>query len=198
MNLNEYHRWVKDNGDATLRLNYPLTESSIVFDLGGYMGEWAQSIVNLYNCNVFVFEPIKEFAITIENKFKNNKKVRVVPSGASTSDCESLISVEGDASSMFSTNATQKISLIDITKFIKENNISQIDLMKINIEGEEYDVMEHLVKTNMHILVDNFQIQYHTNIQNFKQRRDDISSHLSVTHDLHYRYDFVWEGWKRK
>ena len=29
-------RWFGDNGDHTLRLDYPLNEDSVVLDLGGY------------------------------------------------------------------------------------------------------------------------------------------------------------------
>ncbi len=44
--LSEIGKWRKANGDGTLRLNYPLTPDSVVFDLGGYVGDWAQQIHN--------------------------------------------------------------------------------------------------------------------------------------------------------
>ena len=37
-------KWVEDKGDETLRLDYSLTEDSIVFDLGGYRGDFAEAI----------------------------------------------------------------------------------------------------------------------------------------------------------
>ena len=36
--------WVRDRGDQTLRLDYDLAAASIVFDLGGYEGQWASDI----------------------------------------------------------------------------------------------------------------------------------------------------------
>src|SRR6476620_9093588 len=62
-------KWFGDDGDNTLRLNYELDEKSIVFDVGGYKGEFAGSMINKYNCTVFVFEPIPEFYNIIVNKF---------------------------------------------------------------------------------------------------------------------------------
>ena len=41
----EMTRWFSDKGDETLRLDYPkLNEESIVFDLGGFKGDFAQAI----------------------------------------------------------------------------------------------------------------------------------------------------------
>ena len=49
--------WFQNNGDKTLRLNYPLTDKSIVLDLGGYEGQWASDIFSRYCCFIHVFEP---------------------------------------------------------------------------------------------------------------------------------------------
>lgn len=43
MNGKALQRWRKENGDYTHRVNYDLNEDSIVFDVGGYKGEWAQT-----------------------------------------------------------------------------------------------------------------------------------------------------------
>ena len=45
-------KWFDIKGDKTLRLQYPLNEESIVFDLGGYHGQWASDIFNKYMCNI--------------------------------------------------------------------------------------------------------------------------------------------------
>ena len=45
-------RWFRDKGDQTLRLNYDLNEHSVVFDLGGYEGQWSADIFQRYQCNV--------------------------------------------------------------------------------------------------------------------------------------------------
>ena len=52
----EIARWFKDKGDKTLRLNYPaLNKDSIVFDLGGYFGDYAYEINKKYGCKVYLF-----------------------------------------------------------------------------------------------------------------------------------------------
>ena len=49
----------KDNGDGTLRINYDLTEDSVIMDLGGYRGDWTNLMINKYNCTSHIFEPVK-------------------------------------------------------------------------------------------------------------------------------------------
>ena len=44
-------KWFKDEGDTLLRLNYPLTSDSVVFDLGGYQGDFAADIFKKYKSN---------------------------------------------------------------------------------------------------------------------------------------------------
>ena len=76
-------RWLADNGDYTLRLNYPLNSDSVVVDLGGYRGDFANNIHNKFNCNVYVFEPFKDFYNVIEGRFKSNEKIKVFNYGIS-------------------------------------------------------------------------------------------------------------------
>ena len=62
----ELARWHADRGDELLRLDYPLSAQSLVFDLGGYKGQWASDIFGRFACRVLVFEPIVPFADAIQ------------------------------------------------------------------------------------------------------------------------------------
>ena len=68
--MNEVAKFLAEKGDYTLRLNYNLDKDSIVIDAGGYKGWFAENIYNKYKCNVYVFEPVKEYYDLIVNKFK--------------------------------------------------------------------------------------------------------------------------------
>ena len=43
----------RDDVRLGLRLNYPLTKESVVFDLGGYKGGWSEKIYDKYQCQVY-------------------------------------------------------------------------------------------------------------------------------------------------
>ena len=72
-----------DNGDYTKRLDYSLNSDSVVVDLGGYRGDFANNIYSKFNCNVYVFEPFKEFYDVIAGRFNSNEKIRAFNYGIS-------------------------------------------------------------------------------------------------------------------
>ena len=190
-------KWFKDDGDKTLRLNYPLNENSIVFDVGGYEGKFADEIFNKYQCTIYVFEPVDKFYKSICERFKNNSKIKVFNFGLSDKDEEMIISVSDDASSIH-TNSYNKENIIlkSINSFIANNNILHIDLMKINIEGGEFQVLPALIDSNFVANIENLQIQFHNFITNSVEMRENIRKELSKTHQLTYDYYFVWENWE--
>ena len=69
MNKEAEKRWYEERGDYTHNVNCNLSENSIVFDVGGYAGSWAEQIYDKYNCTVYVFEPVKHFYNIIKDLF---------------------------------------------------------------------------------------------------------------------------------
>lgn len=189
--------WYRDNGDATLRLNYPLGPKSIVVDAGGYKGDWAADIHAMYNATVHVFEPIPEYAFNIRRRFKHNPKIIIRTEGLSNRDHESTIFVaEGGSSTIKPSSKEIKVKLIDAHGFLKD--FEKIDLLKINIEGGEYELLERLIETGDIRRVTNIQIQFHDFVSDARNRADYIRKSLGKTHRLTYQYDFVWENWEQK
>ena len=130
-----HKKWVKDNGDETLRLDYKLTKNSVVFDIGGYRGDFAESIYEKYNCTVYVFEPVQEYFEFIKKRFDGNGKIKVFNFGLSDIDTLMKISVSESASSIYNESENkEEIYLKNIMKFITDNNVIKIDLFKIRSE----------------------------------------------------------------
>lgn len=88
------------------------------------------------------------------------------------------------------------IKLVKAADFLKENNIKTIDLMKINIEGGEYALLEHLIEAGHIKEIKNIQIQFHDFVPDADKRMCKIQSGLEETHFLTYQYRFVWENWR--
>lgn len=198
-NQETFDRWISDSGDSTKRLDYVLNEDSIVFDLGGYKGEWAENILNRYNSNIFIFEPVQSFFDIISTKFLNNTKVNSYKFGLGAKDETMEISLTTDSSSTFNTEGDREtIQLRKMSDFILSNNIENIDLMKINIEGGEYDLLEDLISSNLLTKFKNIQVQFHRFVPGCVERRNKIREELIKTHELTYDYEFIWENWKLK
>lgn len=195
----EIRRWRIDNGDKTLRLNYNLNTNSIVFDIGGYKGEWANDIFSKYNCNIYIFEPIPGFANNLTKQFSNNNKINVQEFGLGEKNERKKMSLDDDKSSSCRKNTKKytKTKIVDIIDFIDQNNINHIDLMKINIEGDEYCLLERLIEKKYINKISNLQIQFHNFIPNYKKRMKNIQAKLKITHKPTYQYTLVWENWKK-
>jgi len=188
--------WFKDNGDKTHRLNYELSKDSIVFDVGGYHGDWAADIFCKYGCYLYVFEPVQSFAELIKQRFSDNEKIYSYNFGLAGKDETIDITLNEDSSSTIKSSAkTETVSLVEAIKFIQESNIESIDLIKINIEGGEYALLEHLIEANFISKIKNIQVQFHDFVPDAEKKMKYIQQKLNRTHHLTYQYEFVWENW---
>jgi FkbM family methyltransferase len=192
--------WFRDRGDETLRLDYPLTPESVVFDLGGYEGNFASAIHDKYGCTVYVFEPIPGFYERIRERFAFNPKVKPFCVGLGDRTAVQTILVAGAASSLLAVGGERiRVQLQRAVDFIAESGLRRISLLKINIEGAEYLLLEDLLAHGDITIFDDIQIQFHDFvIPDAKERMSRIQAELSKTHELTYQYEFVWENWRRK
>lgn len=193
--------WYKNKCDRTLRLEYEnINEKSIVFDLGGYEGQWSSDIFAKYCCLIHVFEPVEKFAQTIDKRFSSNSKIVLHNFGLASDNGEEFIFVDEDKSSITRelNSNTEKIQLKKASTFIERNSINKIDLMKINIEGAEYDLLEHLIDSGYIKKIKNIQVQFHDFVPKAESRMQEIQRKLAITHQLKWQYYFVWESWEHK
>jgi FkbM family methyltransferase len=191
--------WREMQGDATLRLDYDLDNTSLVFDVGGFDGRWSAEIHARYGSKIHIFEPVNTLAEEISRKFSRNPKLIVHHFGLGKEDVEQRISLALNESSTFKVaEQSEIVSIRDIAKFIKESGIDKIDLLKVNIEGGEYDLLERLLDASMISMVVNIQVQFHDFVPNADQRMLQIQQRLSLTHEPTYQFPFVWENWRLK
>jgi FkbM family methyltransferase len=195
-------KWKLDNGDNSLSINYNLNSESIVFDVGGYRGDWCNEIVLKYDCYIHVFEPVKLYAQLIKDRFILNDKVKVNDFGLSDKTIETVFCVSEESSSVFKLQnksyLNEAVILRDIYEYISKNSIVTIDLMKINIEGGEFSLLNRIIDTGLISKIDNIKVQFHSFVKNAESQRIMIQNKLRKTHQITYNYPFVWENWERK
>lgn len=191
--------YFKANGNKTLRVNYDLNKNSVVFDVGGYEGDWANDIFEKYACNIHIFEPVPVFAENIKKRFAGNNKIIVHQFGLSKENSEQKMSLDENSSSLYKQTGNEiEIKLVKADEFFLKNNIGAVDLMKINIEGGEYDLLEGLIESGLVKKIKNIQVQFHDFVPNAKQRMKRIQKLLNDTHKITYQFKFVWENWQLK
>jgi FkbM family methyltransferase len=197
LNAQEITRWMRDRGDYTHNITYDLNEDSVVMDLGGYTGVWAQQIIDKYNPNIYILEPIREFHDGMVDKFKNNPKVKLLNAGISTENKTGVLYISGDGtSSNLKNGTTVEVEFNSIETVLNKWKLNSIDLLQINIEGDEYPLLENLLKTGTIKQFKNIQIQFHLGIENYVERRYSIREGLKNNgFKIKFDYPFVWESW---
>ena len=196
--IGDSSKWHSDNGDYTHRLNYNLNNESIVFDLGANEGWFVEQINNKFGSKIFCFEPINKFITLIEKKFIKNKNIIILPFAISDKNETNIIYYNDNSSSIYVKNDEPiKINCITLDEVINKYKINKIDLIKINIEGEEYKLLEYIIKNNLIEKCMNIQVQFHVIIEDYEKRYNLIKTELEKTHHLTYKYPFVWENWEK-
>lgn len=191
-------KYFDDGGDEVLRYKYDLDESSIVFDLGGYQGFFAENIFNKFNCQVHVFEPAEDYYHRIRRKFKDNNKIYVHNFGISNQNSSMTLYKSHDATSIFKNHKTYAEEVCQFKTFsitMEELGVNKIDLMKINIEGSEFDILPDIIESKWIKDISNIQVQFHNFDETSVNKRNNILENLSKTHKCDWCYDFVWESW---
>ena len=192
--------WNLRSGDNKLSLDYPLNKDSVVFDIGAYEGNFTKKIYNKFHCNVYAFEPLNKQAKSLRAFFKEHPKVKIYNFGLLDSDRTVKLSSIEAASSIFSRPEGELDINVDMKSFINfanNNAVRKIDLLYMNIEGSEYELMNHIIESGFINKIRFIQIQFHNFVDNAKPLRNEIRKKLKKTHMCSFNYPFIWERWDK-
>ena len=192
-------KWDGDGGDARFRYDYDLGGDSFVMDLGGYEGDWAGNIHSRYGCHIAVFEPVAAFAETIRQRFRGNDDIEIFQYGLGGSSRTEMIYLHGAGTSTFRKRARgEEIRIVDVEQWLQDHGAASVQLMKINIEGGEFELLERLLESGSISRIENIQVQFHNVAVGSTRRMEHIQEGMSSTHEPTYQYKFVWENWVRR
>lgn len=190
-----------------LRLDF-LTNTSVVVDVGGNIGEDAAKIVDRYRPKSYIIlEPLQPYYFILSQKFSERKQVKVMNVGLSVADgifYAAEAGEHGEATSMFSAEeGGQMLNMENTTKFFLNLRLGEFkfDLITINCGGCELDVLESLIASDM---IRHFRhVQFRTNsdldyIEKPIERHCRIQQFLQRAFDANFLYESTWNSWHRK
>ena len=140
------------NGELTVLKKLAKLQPSIIVDGGANIGEYSLiAHKTIPTASIYSFEPV----LSTYKKLKENisKKARIHPfdKGLFSKTCSkeiniypssthsSLVDIQGLA---YESREKQTIELVKGDDFMKEMGIQSIDLLKIDVEGAEFDVLK--------------------------------------------------------
>lgn len=187
LNEESQAKWNAENAEA-LRYNYALGPNDLVIDVGAYRGEFAAEIFARYHSRLVLIEP-GPWA----NGFLNGV---VFNEAAATYD--GMMRFGGQ----YYYTSSHEPGEVDYP-CININNIlgcyGCISLLKMNVEGAEYELMPHILKAGHQYRIRDFQIQFHQiEGEPFEKWYRSIAQALSMSHEVTWRYEFCWENWRLK
>lgn len=178
-------------------LDWPLTTSSVVVEVGGYCGRWALQIAERYHPRLFVFDPQPWAVAVCRAALGNQARVynvalgdrdATMPMGRWGTDGCSLVNIVDDQ---------QLGQMREIRGMFDQCQITdRIDLMLMNIEGYEYTLLPHMLDQG--ILPQRLMMQWH---QFGDPDGAIMAQHWARLAHLGYRiawtYDIMLTAWER-
>ena len=142
---------------------FKVEEGDIVFDVGASVGPFTHFIKDQNPAKVYCFEPHSEMYQTLVGNVSGENIVCVNQAiGPVTSEFESAGLFNSDLRETCEEENRQTIPSIKFKDFVEQNNITQIDFLKTDCEGGEYDIFndENLswVKNNVKKIAGEFHL----------------------------------------
>lgn len=182
-----------------LRYEYDLTPESVVMDVGAHKGTFSWELLRKYKCHINCYEPIKEFHAELAARFEHQSHVNVFKYGLGGYARNEIFKVKGDMSGKFADQGPeQEVLIIGIRDELASLGNPDVALLKINIEGGEYELLEAIDAEDLTKKFRDIQVQFHGCIPDATIRRHEIRVRLAETHELTYDEPFIWENWRRK
>lgn len=132
------------------RLGFGELQCPLVIDVGANVGLWAEGIRSFFpRSQIVCFEPTPHLSNIIREKFNTrNVKVEELACGASDSIqnlymfnesmCNSL---KKDIEPGYVSSGNIEVRVTTLDSYLKNENINQVDLLKIDAEGLDLDVL---------------------------------------------------------
>ncbi len=198
----ELRRWFADKGDERLRFDYDIKDDGLILELGAYTGEDLDRFINNYDCKIIAFEPSKSLFQELQEKYSSSK-AEILNFGLYDTNSEYFLIEKNDGSFIKEkvnekSDKYEKVILKKLSDFITQRDLDFISLINMNIEGSEYRVLKDLIESGSIKNINHLQIQFHRNSFFYFINRYFLIKKLIKTHNLKWRYKYVWERWDLK
>lgn len=178
--------------------DYEIDADSVVIDAGAYVGDWAAEIAGRYGARVHAFEPSPHALAQLEARAGDT--ISVHPYGLGAVDQRATLALDGPGASTFKTTAafgSAEIEIRDIVGVLAELGLDHVDLLKVNIEGGEYDLFDRLESSGWLDRIRLVSVQFHEWVPGAHRRRRHVRAALRRQHEEVWDYPWVWEYWRR-
>jgi len=194
--------------NPSILIDAEIDDTSTVIDAGAFIGEWVVQITDRYSPTVYAFEPGPGMFDRLQAAVDGRPDVHPFAYGLGREDAHARLALDGPGSAIVAgasaTGGDQAgagsmgvvdVEIRDVAAVFDELGLDHVDLLKLNIEGGEYDVLDRLAETGWLGRIDQILVQFHEWHPHAHRRRRAIRRALRQHHVERWNYPWVWELW---
>jgi FkbM family methyltransferase len=188
-----------------LLVDVDVRAGAVVVDVGTYRGRWTEKLLGHVGPSgdvvVHAFEPMPGPRRHFTRLLADDSRVHLHPYGLAGRDFNTSMTLAGPGSSLFVDRAadkavgTNEVELRDVSAVLNELSVDRVDVMAINIEGGEFELLDRMYATGWLSRTGTVFVQFHEFAPGAYRGVRRSRRQLSKTHDLAWRYPWVWERW---
>lgn len=176
-------------------VDWPLTSASTVVEVGGYKGRWALQIAERYAPRLYVFEP-QGWAYEVCKEVLGDRAM-VLPYALGAENATLPMAAFETDGCTFVGGDGPMAEMREIGEAFAELEIDHIDLMLMNIEGYEYTLIPHMIKSDV-VLPQRLMVQFHTHAERLGDETSLIYAALAMLgYRVAWTYGAVLTAWVR-
>jgi hypothetical protein len=174
LNPDSLKQWQDENLEH-LRYEYDVKPGELIIDIGSYHREWSNEMINRYGCVAECFDVLDN-----RGAWTHDTKIRMGGAYYYTSMHE---------------NGESWFDCVDIAPYLQK----EIAVLKMNIEGGEYELLRYIIDCGIMKNIRNLQVQFHLVDGLYCDDLYELLRNILIkTHSLSWRYPFCWESWELK
>lgn len=191
--------WKIAQGDRRLLLDFHFAPGDLVLEGGCYRGDYTGRIAACGQPTVIGYEPVEAFCAAARRATAHQPRVEIRCAGLSNRDGISEVALCGEGTSSHRSGAPETATILleraaDVIRRLDRD----VALLALNVEGEEYAILEDLLHEKLMERIGCLLVQFHRITPDSDAHHSAIAAKLGKTHGMRWRYPFVWERWDRR
>jgi FkbM family methyltransferase len=190
-----------------LLVDVDLPAGAVVLDVGAYEGQWSTRVLahaeaaGSSDLRIHAFEPDPGSVALFRSALGDDPRVVLHPFGLGGRDRTETLTVGGAGSSLFvdpdtpGFHGVAQVELRDVDAVLRSLQVDRVDLVKVNIEGGEYELFDRLDATGWLARTGTVFVQFHEFAPNAYRARRRVRRALRRTHDCTWNHTWVFERW---
>lgn len=194
--LTDESKWFLLNREK-LKFTTEFASNGLVLDIGAYLGDFVYKLSKLKPGMTFkAYEPVPEFYEKCVSRFNEKKNIEVFPYAVTCDGRDIYFSIDGPRSKAEASENNPVYRSLSVDQIMV--GIDEVELLKMNIEGMEYECLIRLFENGEIRKIRHLLIQFHNFNLEHEQVYAKIQTLLEKDFTSLFKFKWKWELWRIK